>query len=100
MRTQTTHRRPAAAQAMAVPLPLAPTPRGATGIGSAIDAAGALVGRLIARRRRKRAERRAMRELAVLSDHALKDLGLHRSEIGSIVHGGPDRFERQHYAEL
>lgn len=44
---------------------------------------------LIARRlralRQRRRERREMRELRVLNNHTLKDIGIHRSEITSIV---------------
>jgi uncharacterized protein YjiS (DUF1127 family) len=40
-------------------------------------------------RRRRRIERN-IAELSALSDHLLKDIGIHRSEIASVVRSGRD----------
>ncbi|MCH7794589.1 MAG: DUF1127 domain-containing protein [Proteobacteria bacterium] len=44
------------------------------------------VSRLVEGFRAARRHRAAIGELSALSDHALKDIGLHRSEIPSVVH--------------
>ena len=44
------------------------------------------VSRLVDRFRAARRRRAAIGELSALSDHTLKDIGLHRSEIRSVVH--------------
>ena len=44
------------------------------------------VSRLVEGFRATRRHRAAICELSALSDHALKDIGLHRSEIPSVVH--------------
>ncbi len=44
------------------------------------------VSRLVEGLRAARRRRVAIGELSVLSDHALKDIGLHRSQIRSVVH--------------
>ncbi len=51
------------------------------GLRAAIDAGRALAG-VIVRARKRRA---AIRELMALNDHTLKDIGLHRSQIRSVV---------------
>lgn len=62
---------------------------------------GLLAGRqmLVAALSRARAyyrQRRTMLVLAELDDHALKDIGIHRSEIGSVTMGlNPDRERRR-----
>lgn len=43
---------------------------------------------------RRRARRIASQGLRVLSDTTLKDIGMHRSEISSIVHGTPNERKR------
>lgn len=40
--------------------------------------------------RRRREINRNVTELSALSDHMLKDIGIHRSEILSVVHSGRD----------
>ena len=51
---------------------------------------------VVARVRRWLDERRARRELLILSDVALKDLAMDRSEIASVVrHGQSDRTRRR-----
>jgi uncharacterized protein YjiS (DUF1127 family) len=47
--------------------------------------------------RLRRQQRRAMHELGRLSNHALKDIGIHRSEITSIIHV-QDNHRRRRYA--
>ena len=54
-----------------------------------------LVGYLRAARQR-RYERRAVRDLRVLDNHTLKDIGLHRSEITSIVRVDQSDRRRRH----
>ncbi len=44
------------------------------------------VSRLVEGFRAARSHRAAIGELSALNDHALKDIGLHRSEIPSVVH--------------
>ena len=59
-------------------------------IAAAWRAAGALAGRTFANWRRTREARATSRMLSALDDHTLRDLGFHRSEIGSVaaeVHG-------------
>ena len=50
-------------------------------------------------RARRRHERRAMSSLKAMSDHALKDIGLHRSEVTSVVRrsaeGRRQSYDRQ-----
>jgi uncharacterized protein YjiS (DUF1127 family) len=51
--------------------------------------AGAAAG-IAAWYRRRHQVKRSVAELSALSDHLLKDIGIHRSEILSIAHSGRD----------
>ena len=53
----------------------------------------AFLTRANARARKLDRQRQAAIELTLMSDHALRDIGLHRSEILSVTHNA-DRFER------
>jgi uncharacterized protein YjiS (DUF1127 family) len=47
---------------------------------------------------RWRSERRAVRHLRALSDRELKDIGIHRCEVSSVVHGNSrDVTRRRNY---
>ncbi len=64
-----------------------------------IDGLSGLVTKGLGKLRASRARRRSIRELDQLSDHVLADIGLHRSEIVSVVDeviagGTPRRSER------
>ena len=48
-------------------------------------------------RAERRRERQAIASLKGLSDYALKDIGVHRSEVSSIVHD--TKRERKHHYE-
>lgn len=53
---------------------------------------------MMAERRRERARRRQIHLLARLDERTLKDIGLHRAEIGSLadeMHGSSERTRRQ-----
>jgi uncharacterized protein YjiS (DUF1127 family) len=53
-------------------------------------AAGGAVSRIVAWHRRQREIKRNIAALSQLSDHMLKDIGIHRSQIRSVVHSGRD----------
>ena len=59
-----------------------PTPPAA---GSVADAASRLIDRLLAAWRRQRTHRATVATLRSLDDRTLRDLGLHRSEIGGVA---------------
>lgn len=79
------------AQAIALPRS---APAGA-GAAEAVERVGAILQRIADAYRRRRARRYSVQALASLSDHALKDIGLHRSEIVSLVEAQEDRDERR-----
>jgi uncharacterized protein YjiS (DUF1127 family) len=64
--------------------------------GSAWDAIAAMVRTMIENNRRRRARRIASASLRGLSDLALQDIGMHRSEICSVVHGTENERKRTH----
>jgi len=76
--------------ARAATLPGAAT---ATGLIEVFDALDAFITRLGEHTRKRDRQRRAARALTGMSDHALSDIGLHRSEILSATHN-LDRFKR------
>ena len=49
--------------------------------------------RLAGWHRRRREIKRNIAALSQLSDHMLKDIGIHRSQIRSVVHSGRDRCQ-------
>jgi uncharacterized protein YjiS (DUF1127 family) len=67
----------------------------ATGLSEVFDALDAFLARVGAQARKRDHQRRAARALANMSDHALRDIDLHRSEIISATHnlGRFRRFE-------
>ena len=65
----------------------------ATGLIEALDALDAFFTRLGEHVRKRDRQRKAARELARMSDHALRDIDLHRSEILSATHN-LERFKR------
>lgn len=68
---------------------------GANGLSEAFEALDAFLARIGAQARKRDRQRRVARELANMSDHALRDIDLHRSEILSATHnlGRFKRFE-------
>jgi uncharacterized protein YjiS (DUF1127 family) len=76
--------------ARAATLPGAAT---ATGLIEVLDALDAFFTRLGEHLRKRDRQRRAARALTSMSDHALSDIGLHRSEILSATHN-LERFKR------
>jgi uncharacterized protein YjiS (DUF1127 family) len=62
-----------------------------------VSTAGAMLGRV----RKARADRQAIARLHSLDDGALKDIGIRRSEIESVVHGrGADETRMRRHARL
>jgi uncharacterized protein YjiS (DUF1127 family) len=57
---------------------------------TAWGAIGRMLARLAAQRRQRHEIRRTTRVLSRLSDHMLRDIGIHRSEISSIARSGRD----------
>ena len=55
--------------------------------GSVWSVVSAMVQAVAKANARRRARRMASRNLRTLSDRTLKDIGMHRTEIGSVVHG-------------
>jgi len=70
-----------------------PGARAATGLSVLFEALDAFLAQLSARARKCDRQRQAARELATMSDHALRDIGLHRNDILSATHN-LRRFER------
>ena len=92
---------PSRARAVAIQAPLPGT--GMADLGEALRSFALTTLKAIAKsmgeQRQRRIERRAMAELGGLSNHQLKDIGLHRSEISSIVHGAQAWTERRRRVE-
>jgi uncharacterized protein YjiS (DUF1127 family) len=80
-----------AAQAIALPRP---APAGA-GVAEAVERIGAVLQRIAETYRRRRARRHSIQALGSMSDHALKDIGIHRSEIVSRIEAKEHRAERR-----
>jgi len=70
-----------------------PAARTANGLSEVFEALDAFIARLGENARKRDRQRRAARELANMSDHALRDIDLHRSEILSATHN-LERFKR------
>ncbi|MDH3234383.1 MAG: DUF1127 domain-containing protein [Alphaproteobacteria bacterium] len=64
-----------------------------SGVSELFERLDAFLTRVGARARKRDRQRQAARELALMSDYALRDIGLHRSEILSVTHN-LERFER------
>ena len=97
MNAQGTPPRNVAAQAAALP-----GARAVTGLSEVYEALDLILTRLGAHARKRDRQRRAARELGNMSDHALRDIGLHRSEILSVTHNLERfvRFERRRPTRL
>jgi len=76
--------------ARAATRPGAPT---ATGLSEVFEALDMFLGRLGKQARKRDRQRQAARDLGLMSDYALRDIGLHRSEILSATHN-LERFPR------
>jgi uncharacterized protein YjiS (DUF1127 family) len=59
-------------------------------LAAAWHAVAGAASRIAAWHRRRREVKRNIAVLSRLSDHMLKDIGIHRSEILSVVHSGRD----------
>lgn len=62
--------------------------------GSVWRALAAFVRKMVEANARRRARRLATQSLRSLSDLTLRDIGIHRSEIGSVVHGTANERKR------
>ncbi len=62
--------------------------------GTLRDAFAAVMRMMAQAAHRRRARRIASASLRGLSDMALKDIGMHRTEIGSVVHGTANERKR------
>jgi len=76
-----------------------PSTTAATGFAALLRAIGSFITRTLATAVEAERERRATLELARLSNHALRDIGLHRSEIQSVTHNA-ERFQRRRHARI
>jgi len=76
--------------ARAAALPSAPA---TTGLSEVFEALDMFLGRLGKQARKRDRQRQAARGLGLMSDYALRDIGLHRSEILSATHN-LERFPR------
>ena len=70
-----------------------PGVRAVTRLSEFLETLDAALTRIGARTCKRDHQRKAARELALMSDHALRDIGLHRSEILTVTHN-LQRFER------
>jgi uncharacterized protein YjiS (DUF1127 family) len=71
------------------------------GLFTAIAAAARSARAMLRRVRKARSDRQAIARLHSLDDGALKDIGIRRSEIESVVHGhGADETRMRHPARL
>jgi uncharacterized protein YjiS (DUF1127 family) len=76
-----------------------PSASAATALSAVFDTLDAFLARIGARARKHDRQRQAARQLAGMSDYALRDIGLHRSEILSVTHN-LRRFERRRHARI
>lgn len=94
MTPSASNRNRSAARAIALPRP---APAGA-GIADAIEQLKAILHRIAEAYRTRQARRASIQKLNALSDHTLKDIGIHRSEIVSLVEAGGRGERRRRYA--
>ncbi|HUT49033.1 MAG TPA: DUF1127 domain-containing protein [Alphaproteobacteria bacterium] len=74
-----------------------PGARATTGLSELFETLDAFLVRIGVHARKRDRQRKAARELALMSDYTLRDIGLHRSEILSVTHN-LQRFERDRRA--